>query len=562
MDFNAYLAILASSTTEGNCFIYSESTSITATGGSNPANIFDFGRTSYYYATSTYLPAIVTYTFEGPRPYINSVRVWPYTSTSSTPTTFTWQGSNDDSQWTNVVSVSGASYESEVYQIFGGYFYASLYSYYRVNIVGSSYSYIYAYEIQPLTCTTAIPTSITFTPNTYTFWAKYDEVYVKPDINEFTSCTAQNLPEGLSIDSTTCVISGVVNTAVSSLTITVSSVVLGNTYTGSFILTIQECAGTMLSVLRTYGSSATYESFEIKDATSQQVIMSVPASSGQANNENWESVSCVTGSKYQVTVGSTTTYWTYASFIYVRAILSGDEMETILRMRYDSRIGFATTRTFNAQYAIPILSNWYYKHGETPSDWYSSTSIEGWTEGNTSSFPDSSNQIQLYKKTFSVSDISNIAGFVLSLKYKYGCVVYLNGQEVFRKGITDATISTSSYADNIYTDTLYRQISLPIKTVQIGDTAAVNYIQQGSNTIAIGLVALRLVYLTTPFLTVELVEVLHLCLTNITRTQFTIRHAPVTTTTLLSITIDMNGSTLLLSSCTIHKILSWFVSLY
>ena len=375
VDFNAYLAILASSTTEGNCFVYSESTNITATGGSNPANIFDFGRTSYYYATSTYLPATVTYTFEGPRPYINSVRVWPYTSTSSTPTTFTWQGSNDDSQWTNVVSVSGASYESEVYQIFGGYFYASLYSYYRVNIVGSSYSYIYAYEIQPLTCTTAIPTSITFTPNTYTFWAKYDEVYVKPDINEFTSCTAQNLPEGLSIDSTTCVISGVVNTAVSSLTITVSSVVLGNTYTGSFILTIQECAGTMLSVLRTYGSSATYESFEIKDATSQQVIMSVPASSGQANNENWESVSCVTGSKYQVTVGSTTTYWTYASFIYVRAILSGDEMETILRMRYDSRIGFATTRTFNAQYAIPILSNSYYKHGETPSDWYSSTSI-------------------------------------------------------------------------------------------------------------------------------------------------------------------------------------------
>ena len=55
--------------------------------------------------------------------------------------------------------------------------------------------------------------------------------------------------------------------------------------------------------------------------------------------------------------------------------------------------------------------------------------------------------------------------------------------------MTDATISTSSYADNIYTNTLYHQISLPIKTVQVGDTAAVNYIQQGSNTIAIGIVA-------------------------------------------------------------------------
>ena len=134
-------------------------------------------------------------------------------------------------------------------------------------------------------------------------------------------------------------------------------------------------------------------------------------------------------------------------------------------------------------------SNWYYKHGEVPTDWYSSTSTTGWTEGNTSNFPDSTNQIQLYKKTFTVADINNIAGFVLSIKYKYGCIVYLNGHEAFRKGLTDATISTSSYADNIYTDTLFHQISLPIKTVQVGETTAVNYIQQGSNTIAIGLVA-------------------------------------------------------------------------
>ena len=71
----------------------------------------------------------------------------------------------------------------------------------------------------------------------------------------------------------------------------------------------------------------------------------------------------------------------------------------------------------------------------------------------------------------------------------YGCIVYLNGNEAFRKGLTDTTISTSSYANNIYTDTIYRQVSLPIKTVQTDDTSAVNLIQQGSNMIAIGLVA-------------------------------------------------------------------------
>ena len=322
VDFNAYLAILATSTTEDNCFIYAESTSVTSDGGSNEDNIFDFVRSSYFYASSSYLPVTVTYSFGGAKPYINSVRVWPYSTPTSAPSTFTWQGSYDNSQWTTVITVSGAIYEASTFQIFGGYFYASLYPYYRVNIVSSSGAdYVYTYEFQPLICSTLIPTSITFTPNSYTFLAKYEMVYVQPDITEFTSCSAQNLPEGLSIDSITCVISGVVNTAVSDLTITVISVMNNNTYSGSFTLNIQECSGTVLNILRTYGSNAVKESFEIKDASTQQVIISVAANSGQVNNEDWTNTLCVTGSKYEVTVGSTSTYWNSISFLYVRAVL-------------------------------------------------------------------------------------------------------------------------------------------------------------------------------------------------------------------------------------------------
>ena len=77
VDFNAYLAILAASTTEGNCFIYSEDVEVEANGGSDVENILDFGRTSYFYITAAYLPATVTYSFQGPRPYVNSIRVWP-----------------------------------------------------------------------------------------------------------------------------------------------------------------------------------------------------------------------------------------------------------------------------------------------------------------------------------------------------------------------------------------------------------------------------------------------------------------------------------------------------
>ena len=231
---------------------------------------------AYLYLQNSQLPATVTFTFEGPKPYINTIRVWPYTTVTYAPSNFIFQGSNNNQQWTNAITVSGAVYTSKTYKSFGGYFFSSLYSYYRLSLPASTgTSNVEIYELQPVICTTAMPTSIIFTPNTYTFWARYQRVHVRPDIHEFTQCTAQNLPAGLTIDPTTCVISGIVNTAMSGTSITVSSVIHGNTYTGSFTLNIQECVGTIISVLRTYTSSASYESFEIKDASTQQVVMAV-----------------------------------------------------------------------------------------------------------------------------------------------------------------------------------------------------------------------------------------------------------------------------------------------
>ncbi|KAM7452807.1 hypothetical protein BLSTO_06453 [Blastocystis sp. subtype 1] len=64
----------------------------------------------------------------------------------------------------------------------------------------------------------------------------------------------------------------------------------------------------------------------------------------------------------------------------------------------------------------------------------------------------------------------------------------MNNVEVFRNGV-NGDLTTSSIATNNYNNILYHQISLPVKTMAIGDQPAVNYIQQGSNTIAIAIVA-------------------------------------------------------------------------
>ena len=180
VDFNAYLAILAPSVLDTTCFIYGESATITSSSSSStPSNAFDFKRTSSFYISSSYLPNTLTYTFEGPTPYINTIRVWPYSSTTTAPSTFTFEGSDDGQSWTTIISVEGVTYESKVYQTFEGYFYPSLYSNYHAYIESSSTTYVYVYEMQPLICSLAVPTSITFTPNTYTFYAYYEEVSIK-----------------------------------------------------------------------------------------------------------------------------------------------------------------------------------------------------------------------------------------------------------------------------------------------------------------------------------------------------------------------------------------------
>ena len=78
-----------------------------------------------------------------------------------------------------------------------------------------------------------------------------------------------------------------------------------------------------------------------------------------------------------------------------------------------------------------------------------------------------------------------MAGFVVSLRYIYGCVIYLNNVEVFRNGVS-GDLSSSSVGLNAYTDLLYRQISLPVKTMGV---ESVTYMQEGTNTIAIAIVA-------------------------------------------------------------------------
>ena len=94
-----------------------------------------------------------------------------------------------------------------------------------------------------------------------------------------------------------CSVTGTATTTSSTTTYTVSAVISGNTYTGTFSLQIMECTNSKILITRTYGTNAYYETFSVTDSTTQQVVLQVTSNSGQQNNEDWESFLCVSNAK-------------------------------------------------------------------------------------------------------------------------------------------------------------------------------------------------------------------------------------------------------------------------
>ena len=485
--FDAFVAALASSnplTSTDHCFVYPYTTTVTGMGDYS-CRVFDWEKSSLRSSKESELPVTLNYELLGPLALINGWRIWPSGSPLNAPGTFTLEGSTGTGVWTPILDMAGVTYESSKYKIANSHFTQNVFTSYRMKISTiAGDTWLRLFEAQPVVCNTSPPTSMTFEPASYTHYAYYQQVSIRPTLRELSNCSIQpTLPAGLTLDSTTCTVSGKATVGLTSTTFTMTSVMLGQSIPGTFTLEIPDCSGSFVEFLRTYKGNAVYETFRVKEVVSQQVVLSV--TSGQTFSQDWSATLCLTGSKYEIDMGFTGYDWSSGSFLYVKAPFLGDEYETIARMRLDDKLGLSADRIINAQWAVAPHATWEYKMGEVPANWQTAS---GWESASMGNFPASSNQIQLYKKAFTVASLDDVAGFTISLRYLYGCVVYVNGVEVFRNGVT-GELTTSSIGLNTYANLLYHQISLPVKTLTIGETPAVTYLQQGSNTIAVAIVA-------------------------------------------------------------------------
>ena len=78
---------------------------------------------------------------------------------------------------------------------------------------------------------------------------------------------------------------------------------------------MNDCAGTLVSIYRTYKNYASKEAFSLIDTNTQQVLLNVAVETDQENNKDREFLVCLSSSKYTILRNSGFSAFLFFKFI-------------------------------------------------------------------------------------------------------------------------------------------------------------------------------------------------------------------------------------------------------
>ena len=487
MNYDAFMALIAPNVKDTTCMIYGETPTLSSSGGYSES-AFNFHNTDYMYIF-VISSAWLRYEYTGPvLPAINGIRMYAGNSQNDQATDFGVWGSftSATADFTKFIDVTGWSFAKREYKHAISTSQFIPYKYYEVRVTKVNSFAWNAVEIQPLICNTAPPSAIVFEESSYSYIAQYQGVDIRTKSNDFSNCTVTPaLPSGLSISEENCWISGTARASLETTEFTVHTTQYGG-ISGTFSLTISECQGTMIKLVRIYTTSASKEGTTVTNAETGEVLFSAPLGESRPEQVTWEQSLCVPDVLLKIETSCERVAWSLNSFFEVYTYIGDNELEQLLRIKHDTYLSLPTVSYVRTGYVMSAYSNWYAKMDSIPADWMSD-STTGWTQGSFDSYPAALNQIQLYKTFFTISSLDTAAGFILLLRYKYGIIVTINGREVFRNNV-EGELSSATTAESMYQTVLYRSVSLPIRSVS--GTNIVDYLHEGQNTIAVATVAI------------------------------------------------------------------------
>ena len=493
--FDCFLAVYGATANDAPCYVVTRDVSLSTNSieVTDLHQLFDLDRDSYAVISfnQTYTADII-YSFTHLRPYINGLLFYEAGEVSA-PTEFSWDGKveveepEEEGSWSNIIIQTNAQYKMRSSNFFYGFFNSGLFKSYRLHITDSGTKELNLQEIQPMVCTVGVPTSILYTTSSYSVLVKYNSVLIEPIVKEFTNCqVTPQLPEGVTLNSTNCVVSGIPFEVMEKTTFTIVSQMNNQTFTGEFSLTVEGCDQIVVDIQRLCSHFINQEGFQITNLETSEIVYSVTPMSESLNGELIHIYLCLPQSRFQVTMVSILSNWHFMSLLNIYVLYDGGFEELVASGHYESLLGYMTVQ-FTTEYPIFAQESWHYLMGSIPSNW-TNDDMESFSVGMAGSFPDSPNAIQLYKKSFTFADVTSRAGFVLNIRYPAGVIVYLNGVEAWRNNVI-GDLSATSVATQYRQNSTYQQISLPIRTIATESKPSVSYLKNGLNTIAIALVA-------------------------------------------------------------------------
>lgn len=347
------------------------------------------------------------------------------------------------------------------------YFVTTSYRYYRLNVFDANDNKAYLSGFFLLVCQLQAPTSIEYSSTNVVLYSGVDQISIAPVLEGLSGCTVTPaLPEGIVLNNNTCAITGISSSIQSATTYTITS----GSLTGTITITLRACEGGVIKVERVYSSNSAKEGFLLKDASS--TFYREDFNQDQQSLTTVTRYLCIASSVITVELSSMNRRWETGSYLNIYKKQGSLETQ-LLHARYDMTLGLSESYDLLINTFIPIQSQWHYKMNTFSTNWLSED-VSSWSTSTMGSYPSATNQLQFYRSTFTLTQLS---GLIVLLRYRYGCLVYLNGKEAFRMNV-QGTLSESSYATGTLTELAYQTITIDS-----------SYVTEGLNSIAIAIVA-------------------------------------------------------------------------
>ena len=246
------------------------------------------------------------------------------------------------------------------------------------------------------------------------------------------------LPSGLLFSTTTGMITGTPTDIKASTVYTITALnPLGDEKTATVTLTVQECAGDMVSfsIELTFETGASTCSFVLKDRATGEELEE------RSNFADYSSLSipmCRPATTYALVLKKQGT----GGWGNNKATVKLADGRTLLS---ESLAAGATEKeyNFNPAYSVyPQWTHWSYLVDGTaaPAGWNTlSGAPSNWETQRPGQFPAASGVTQYYFTKFQIEDLTEFASMDIAVNVKAGVVVYLNGVEIRRYNLPENT---------------------------------------------------------------------------------------------------------------------------